>query len=117
MGITEVTGMEALLIALSGILVVFMMLGILSVVITVISRIIPADKLVKASAITAAGAADGSTADSIGAASTPAVPYGGSVKLLNVDEKTAACLMAIVSHETKIPLDQLVFKSIKALNE
>jgi len=27
----------------------------------------------------------------------------------------AACVMAIVSHETGIPLDQLVFKSIKAV--
>ena len=44
-------------------------------------------------------------------------PNGGTVKLLNVDEKTAACVMAIVSHETQIPLNQLVFKSIKAVNE
>ena len=109
MGITDITGMEALLIALSGVLVVFVMLGILSIVITVISKLIPADKPVEEPA----AAAETVSAEE----EVPAVPYGGSVKLLNVDEKTAACVMAIVSHETKIPLDQLVFKSIKALNE
>jgi len=42
--------------------------------------------------------------------------YGGQLKLINVDEKTAALIIAIVSHETGIPLSQLQFKSIKALN-
>ncbi len=36
----------------------------------------------------------------------------GELKLKNVDEKTAAMIMAIVSHESKIPLNELVFKSI-----
>ena len=36
----------------------------------------------------------------------------GSLKLDNVDERTAAMIMAVVSHETKIPLNQLVFRSI-----
>ena len=41
--------------------------------------------------------------------------YGGEVMLIDVDEKTAACIMAIVSHETGIPLSELIFKKIKAL--
>ena len=40
----------------------------------------------------------------------------GEIALYDVDEKTAACIMAIISDETKIPLNQLIFKSIKALN-
>ncbi len=40
----------------------------------------------------------------------------GELKLLNVDEKTAALIMAIVSDETKIPLSELIFKSIKAVD-
>ncbi|NLX68577.1 MAG: OadG family protein [Clostridiaceae bacterium] len=36
----------------------------------------------------------------------------GSLKLKNCDEKTAAMIMAILSDETKIPLSELVFKSI-----
>jgi hypothetical protein len=39
----------------------------------------------------------------------------GELKLYNVDEKTAAMIMAIVSDESKIPLSELNFKSIKAL--
>jgi len=38
----------------------------------------------------------------------------GELKLYNVDEPTAAMIMAIVSDESGIPLDQLCFKSIKA---
>ncbi|RCX18412.1 oxaloacetate decarboxylase gamma subunit [Anaerobacterium chartisolvens] len=41
----------------------------------------------------------------------------GELKLINVDEKTAAMIMAIVSHESGIPLSQLSFKSIRALEE
>ncbi len=39
----------------------------------------------------------------------------GELKLKNVDEKTAAMIMAIVSHESGIPLNELVFKSISAV--
>ncbi len=42
--------------------------------------------------------------------------FGGEIALYDVDEKTAACIMAIVSDSTKIPLNQLIFKSIKALD-
>jgi len=40
----------------------------------------------------------------------------GELKLHNVDERTAAMIMAIVSDETDIPLKELCFKSIKAKN-
>ncbi len=108
MGITEVSIVEALFIALSGILVVFMMLSILSIVITAISSI-AGEKKAQAPAAVPAGNGDGGSPED--------VPYGGTVRLLNVDEKTAACVMAIVSHETGIPLNQLIFKSIKSLDE
>jgi Na+-transporting methylmalonyl-CoA/oxaloacetate decarboxylase gamma subunit len=39
----------------------------------------------------------------------------GELKLFGVDEKTAAMIMAIVSDESKIPLAELQFKSIKLL--
>jgi uncharacterized membrane protein len=38
----------------------------------------------------------------------------GELKLYNVDERTAALIMAIVSDESGIPLSELCFKSIKA---
>jgi len=39
----------------------------------------------------------------------------GELKLKNVDEKTAAMIMAIVSDESQIPLSELYFKSIAAI--
>ncbi len=41
----------------------------------------------------------------------------GELKLLGVDEKTAAMIMAIVSDETQIPLSELQFKMIKAIDQ
>lgn len=41
----------------------------------------------------------------------------GEVKLIGVDEPTAAILMALVSHNSGIPLEKLDFKSIKALED
>lgn len=40
----------------------------------------------------------------------------GELKLLGVDEKTAAMIMAIVSDESQIPLSELQFKMIKAID-
>jgi Na+-transporting methylmalonyl-CoA/oxaloacetate decarboxylase gamma subunit len=40
----------------------------------------------------------------------------GELKLVGVDEKTAAMIMAIVSHESNIPLSGLQFKSIRVLD-
>ena len=40
----------------------------------------------------------------------------GVIKLKNVDEKTAAMIMAIVSDESQIPLSELCFKSITAVD-
>lgn len=43
--------------------------------------------------------------------------YSGSLRLKNVDEPTAALIMAIVSDESGIPLNELCFRSIARLNE
>ena len=40
----------------------------------------------------------------------------GGLKLVQVDEKTAALIMAIVSHESGIHLSELNFKRISLLN-
>lgn len=97
--------LDALMIALSGIVIVFLMLALLWGVIAVISRVMSA--LEKHTAHPA----------SVGAAAPAAAAPAPApqVKLEGVSEVEAACVMAIVSHETGIPLDQLVFKSIKAV--
>ena len=52
------------------------------------------------------------------AAAAPAEEFSsGTLKLKGCDEKTAAMIMAIVSDNTGIPLSELVFKSIKLVDE
>lgn len=103
--------LDALMIALSGIVIVFLMLALLWGVIAVISRVMGA--LEKHTAHPASVGAAAPAAAAPAAAPTPAP--APQVKLEGVSEVEAACVMAIVSHETGIPLDQLVFKSIKAV--
>lgn len=103
--------LDAIMIALSGIVIVFLMLALLWGVIAVISRVMGA--IEKHTAHPASASASAPAAAAPAAAPAPAlVPQ---VKLEGVSEVEAACVMAIVSHETGIPLDQLVFKSIKAV--
>lgn len=103
--------LDALMIALSGIVIVFLMLALLWGVIAVISRVMGA--LEKHTAHPASVSAAAPAAATPAAAPAPAP--APQVKLEGVSEVEAACVMAIVSHETGIPLDQLVFKSIKAV--
>ena len=89
--------LDALMIAVSGFFIVFLMLAVLWGIIVIASR--------------AVGAIAGKGSE---AASAPAAA-SAAVVLEGIDETQAACVMAIVSHETGIPLDELVFKSIKAV--
>lgn len=50
-------------------------------------------------------------------AALPANCSTGQLDLYDVDEKTAAVIMAIVSHESGIPLNRLQFKSIKVIEK
>lgn len=104
--------LDALMIALSGIVIVFLMLALLWGIIVVISRAVGALEKHTAHPASAGAAAPSAPAPIPAAPAPAAVPQ---VKLEGVSEIEAACVMAIVSHETGIPLDQLVFKSIKAL--
>ena len=103
--------LDALMIALSGIVSVFLMLALLWGVIAVISRVMGALEKHTAHPASVSAAAPAAAAP----AAAPAPAPAPQVKLEGVSEVEAACVMAIVSHETGIPLDQLVFKSIKAV--
>lgn len=98
---------EAVMVALSGIVIVFIMLALLWGVIIVISRVIGGREKKTVSAAAAAVPAPTTAA--------PAPAPVPQVELQGIDETQAACVMAIVSYETGIPLDELVFKSIKAV--
>ena len=106
------TAGRALIIAVSGFMVVFLMLCLLWFIIVMINKVTTS---IEKKAAPEAPAAPAAKAAPEPAPSQEAV-YGGELALYDVDEKTAACIMAIVSDETKIPLSQLVFKSIRALN-
>lgn len=103
--------LDALMIALSGIVIVFTMLALLWGVIAVISRVMGVLEKHTAHPASVSAAAPAAAAP----AAAPAPAPAPQVKLEGVSEVEAACVMAIVSHETGIPLDQLVFKSIKAV--
>ena len=99
--------LDALMIAVSGFFIVFLMLAVLWGIIVIISRAVTAlaGKEQQSAAAPAAPAP----------APAPAPAAPAAVVLEGIDETQAACVMAIVSYETGIPLDELVFKSIKAV--
>ena len=109
---------NALIVAVSGFLIVFLMLCLLWFIIVMINKAVTA--LEKSTKTEAPAAAPASASPSAAPVKTSEpkeeAVYGGELALYNVDEKTAACIMAIISDETKIPLSQLIFKSIMALD-
>lgn len=104
--------LDALMIAVSGFFIVFLMLAVLWGIIVIISRAVTA-LAGKEQQSAAAPAAPAPAPVPAAPAPVPAAP--AAVVLEGIDETQAACVMAIVSHETGIPLDELVFKSIKAV--
>ena len=119
-GESGMTLTQALGVAAVGISVVLAELGLLAVFIKILSGIIGAFSKKKAHGGDAA-AVDPSPAKSVAPAPpvspAPAGESQGSVNLINVDEPAAACIMAIVSSRSGIPLDRLRFKSIKLLED
>lgn len=97
------------------ILVVFAVLFLMYILISLSGKIIQG--------ITKLGAKE-DPAKAAPAAAAPAAPQApeevfssGSLKLKNCDEKTAAMIMAIVADDSGIPLEELVFKSIKLVEK
>lgn len=112
--------LDALMVALSGFVIVFIMLAVLWGIIMLVSRAVtgversPAAAPAPAPQSTPAPAPIPASAPAA-ASAAPAVQTPPQVALEGVSEPEAACVMAIVSYETGIPLDELVFKSIKAV--
>lgn len=113
---------EAVNVSVTGIVVVMLVLALLAVLVLLLSKGIRAVE-------GAAKKRSGKKADSESAeakTAEPSKPVGtalpesasaGDLDLYNVDEKTAAVIMAIVSNESGIPLNRLLFKSIKAIEK
>ncbi len=115
----SLTMSETLLVAVAGIIVVMLELALLTVLILSISKAMRSieGKLSKASeeapvpALTVASAVPAAPVAPVAAA-----PVNNPV-LVDVDDRSAAVIMAIVSDQTGIPLNQLSFKSIKKVED
>ena len=110
----HLTTSEMLLNAGIVILVVFAVLFLMYILISLSGKIIQG--------ITKLGAKEEpAKAAPAAAPAAPAAPEeefsSGSLKLKNCDEKTAAMIMAIVADDSGIPLEELVFKSIKLVEK
>lgn len=108
--ITKLSLLESLLVGVSGLAAVFAVLVSLSLFIMLQSKVLKAFKI---------GRKEAPQKESEHVETVENQDSGitaGELKLIDVDEKTAAVIMAIVSHESQIPLSELQFKSIKALN-
>lgn len=99
---------DALVICLFGLSLVFAVLIILSGFVVLQSKLVArlgkkTEKSAEAMAIAAESADQPS-----------AVIHDNSLKLIGVDEKTAAMIMAIVCHESGCSVNELAFKRIEA---
>ena len=110
--------LEQLPTAITGFVVVIAMLALIAVAILIFSKVISAfTGKKKAPASPAAPVAPAATAAAPAGNPLPANTSAGSLDLVDVDEKTAAVIMAIVSNESGIPLNRLAFKSIKKMED
>ena len=100
---------ESLKYALIGFFIVLIVLAALMGVIYLLSYIVRKFDSMKKPAAASAAASE----------SEPALAPGssGNVKLYNVDDRTAAMVMAIVADEMQTPLNELKFISIKEVSE
>lgn len=112
----EFTVVDAILTSVIGIIVVMSILAIIAVLIIIVSKVIRKieNSVAKSEAVIGS--------DPVVAAKPAGVPMPegmteGEVELIGLDEKTAAVIMALVSHNSGVPLNRLSFKSIKLLDE
>ena len=99
------------------ILVVFVVLLLMYILISISGKIIQAIAKIGSKEEPAKAPAAPAAAPAAAAAASEEVFSSGSLKLKNCDEKTAAMIMAIVADDSGIPLEELVFKSIKLVEK
>ncbi len=108
----ELTITQGLQIALYGFVTVFIMLAALMVIIMIMGKIVDASTAKKTQPVT-----QPETETVVEENKIDTTEYVGQISLIDVDEKTAACIMAIISDQTKIPLQNLIFKKITFIGE
>lgn len=109
--------LEALNISATGFIVVLIILALLACIIVVLSKLVRTFEKVankkSGKAVKQSDAVKNETVSENAPAAPAASAPTGMVELYKTGEKTAATIMAIVSHESGIPLNRLDFKSIK----
>ncbi len=115
---------ETLKTAVVGFMIVLAILAVIAVLILLISKVfsIISGNVSKTKEETAVAPVVKTEAPAAPVAVTapvtvPVQAMPGYLHLENVDEPTAATIMAIVSHQTGTPLNRLAFSSIKLLRE
>lgn len=111
---TPISITDALLYSVIGMVVVFVCLFMIYLIVKIMSAVYLA---VTAKKKAAAPAAEEKPAPSPAPAPNGRAGTYGELKLVDVDERTAAAIMAIVSDETQIPLNELRFKSIRKVEQ
>ncbi|MDD3853026.1 MAG: OadG family transporter subunit [Syntrophomonadaceae bacterium] len=110
---------DALLVSLLGLGVVFLVLISLSILIKILSVVlgyIDNKSDISAGQIISQNGIPGGTIKTESIEIADSGWSAGELKLIGVDEKTAAMIMAIVSDESKIPLSELQFKTIRLID-
>lgn len=110
--------LEQLPTALTGFIVVLSMLAIIAIAILVFSKVMYSFSKKKGEKETVVE----TSADNVAGATVSGTPLAdgnsaGKLDLVDVDESTAAVIMAIVSDQSGIPLNRLNFKSIKKVED
>lgn len=112
---------EALNVSATGFIVVLIILALLACIIVVLSKVIrlfDSDRKNKVKKNVEVSTFDSVSAPAKTENNTPApqVQVPTSLELYKTSEKTAATIMAIVSHESGIPLERLAFSSIRLVD-
>ena len=107
--------MESVLVALFTLVVVFFVLVVLYLIIRAFSLAL--SRLEAPKAAPAQTSVSSTPVGRVTEESSTEAASEGLLKLIDVDEPTAAMIMAIVSDESGIPLSELCFKSIRLMQE
>lgn len=108
----EMTMSRTLLISLVGFLIVFLILGILAIFVKAMGKTF--DKINERKKPAPRPMPKAAPVSGI---PLPENQSEGTIELVNVSEEDAAVIMAIVSHQSGIPLNRLKFNSIKLSEE
>ena len=115
----EMTMPRALIISLIGFLIVFSILGILAIFVKLMGTGFDKAQAVKNAKLKLPSPDDPAVPGEAAPAGFP-LPENtsaGECRLINVSEQDAAVVMALVSHNSGIPLNRLQFNSIKLMED